>query len=60
MDAANPQHSASLVDDPQLARSNDVSFALNRLWYFSRRRLQGDRRGAWIRAWLQDEWGFDD
>ena len=55
MDAANPQQSASLADDPQLARSNDVSFALNRLWYFSRRRLQGDRRGAWLRAWLLDQ-----
>ena len=55
MDASNPQQSASLADDPQLARSNAVNFALNRLWYFSRRRLQGDRRGAWLRAWLLDQ-----
>ncbi len=55
MDVANPQNSASLADDPQLARTNEVSFALNRLWYFSRRRLQGDRRGAWLRAWLLDQ-----
>lgn len=52
MDAANPSHSASLVDDPELAAANNISFALNRLWYFSRRRLQGDRRGSWLRAWL--------
>ena len=55
MDAANPRQSASLADDPQLARANEVSFALNRLWYFSRRRLQGDRRGAWLRAWLLEQ-----
>ncbi len=55
MDAANPKHSASLADDPQLAQSNAVSFALNRLWYYSRRRLQGDRRGSWLRAWLLDQ-----
>mgnify|MGYP001023641095 CR=1 FL=1 len=53
MDAANPQHSASLKEDPSLAAANERSFALNRLWYFSRRRLQGDRRGAWTRAWLR-------
>jgi hypothetical protein len=55
MNAANPRQSASLADDPQLACANEVSFALNRLWYFSRRRLQGDRRGAWLRAWLLDQ-----
>ena len=55
MDAENPQQSASLADDLQLARSNAVSFALNRLWYFSRRRFQGDRRGSWLRAWLLDQ-----
>lgn len=53
MDAANPSHSASLADDPKLAKTNASSFALNRLWYFSRRRVQNDRRGAWVRAWLQ-------
>ena len=52
MDAANPRHSASLADDPDLAAANAISFALNRLWYFSRRRLQGDRRGSWLRPWL--------
>lgn len=54
MDAANPSQSASLEDDPNLRRSHEASFALNRLWYYSRRRLQGDRRGAWLRAWLLD------
>ena len=60
MDALNRVQSASLEDDPRLAAANERTFALNRLWYYSRRRLQGDRRGAWVRAWLQDEWGFDD
>lgn len=55
MDAANPVQSASLQDDPALAAANQRSFALNRLWYFSRRRLQGDRRGAWLRAWLLEQ-----
>lgn len=55
MDAANPVQSASLQDDPALAAANQRSFALNRLWYFSRRRLQGDHRGAWLRAWLLEQ-----
>jgi hypothetical protein len=55
MDAANPIQSASLTDDHALSRANVVNFALNRLWYFSRRRLQGDRRGSWVRAWLLDQ-----
>ena len=55
MDAANPTQSASLRDDPDLAAENESSFALNRLWYFSRRRLQGDRRGSWLRAWLLEQ-----
>jgi hypothetical protein len=55
MDAANPSQSASLQDDPTLRLRNEASFALNRLWYHSRRRLQGDQRGAWLRAWLLDQ-----
>jgi len=55
MDSANPSQSASLSDDPALSQANEANFALNRLWYFSRRRLQGDRRGSWVRAWLLDQ-----
>lgn len=55
MAAANPNSSATLAADPQLARWNEASFALNRLWYSSRRRLQGQRRGVWQRLWL-GEW----
>jgi len=59
MDALNREQSASLLDDPGLAAANDRTFALNRLWYFSRRRLQGDRRGTWLRAWLRQPEGAD-
>jgi len=52
MAAANPSGSATLAADPALAEANRSSFQLNRLWYFSRRRLVGDRRGGWRRRWL--------
>ena len=52
MAAANPSGSATLAADPALAEANHSSFQLNRLWYFSRRRLVGDRRGGWRRRWL--------
>ncbi|WP_411869768.1 glycosyltransferase family 2 protein [Vulcanococcus limneticus] len=52
MAAANPGGSATLAADPALERGNRRSFQLNRLWYLSRRRWQGDRRGAWVRQWL--------
>lgn len=52
MAAANPSGSATLAADPALAEANRSSFQLNRLWYFSRRRLVGDRRGSWRRRWL--------
>lgn len=55
MAAANPTRSATLAADPQLERWNRASFQLNRLWYASRRRLQGQRRGLWQRLWL-GEW----
>ena len=52
MAAANPTGSATLEADPALAEANLSSFQLNRLWYFSRRRLMGQRRGVWRRRWL--------
>lgn len=55
MVAANPSCSATLAADPQLQRWNQASYQLNRLWYGSRRRLQGQRRGLWQRLWL-GEW----
>lgn len=58
MDELNCDQSASLHDDKKLAVTNERTFALNRIWYFSRRRLQGDRRGAWIRALLQEGSGL--
>ena len=44
--------SATIESDPQLKLFNQSSFALNRLWYLSHRRLQNDRRGTWMRQWL--------
>ena len=48
----NQEHSATIASDPWLAEQNRASFALNRLWYFSQRRVRGDCRGAWRRLWL--------
>jgi hypothetical protein len=52
MAVGNGCSSATIESDPQLKRYNQCSFALNRLWYLSHRRLQNDRRGTWIRQWL--------
>ena len=52
MAQANPSRSATIGSDPELERFNRTSFAMNRLWYFSQRRLQNDRRGQWIRRWI--------
>jgi hypothetical protein len=48
----NPGSSQTIASDPTLARFNRASFALNRLWYLSHRRLRNDPRGTWIRRWL--------
>ena len=52
MASLNQQHSATIASDPQLAEQNRSSFQLNRLWYFSQRRLRNDPRGSWMRRWL--------
>ena len=52
MAAGNSLSSATIESDPQLKHYNLCSFALNRLWYLSHRRLQNDRRGTWMRQWL--------
>lgn len=52
MAAHNGCSSATIGSDPQLERQNRSSFALNRLWYLSHRRLREDRRGTWFRQWL--------
>jgi len=49
---ANPLSSATIESDPRLAAHNQASFAMNRLWYLSHRRLRHDPRGAWVRRWL--------
>jgi len=52
MAACNSEVSATINSDPCLAAHNQASFAINRLWYLSHRRLRGDRRGKWVRRWL--------
>lgn len=53
--ALNSTASATIASDPALERCNRISFALNRLWYLSHRRLRHDPRGSWVRRWLA-EW----
>lgn len=48
----NGNHSATIQSDPRLAAMNQCSYALNKLWYLSPRRLAHDRRGVWRRLWL--------
>jgi hypothetical protein len=48
----NPHHSATIASDPAVKAHNTISYALNRLWYFSQRRLRHDPRGTWRRLWL--------
>lgn len=55
MAACNQEHSATIASDPELAERNRYSFALNRLWWLSHRRLRHDPRGTWLRQWLT-EW----
>jgi hypothetical protein len=55
MAACNQEHSATIASDPELAERNRCSFALNRLWWLSHRRLRHDQRGTWLRQWLT-EW----
>lgn len=52
MAACNREASATIGSDPRLAAHNQASFAMNRLWYLSHRRLRSDRRGSWVRRWL--------
>jgi hypothetical protein len=59
MAALNGEHSATIHSNPELQRHNRTSYALNRLWYLSERRLQRDPRGSWRRLWLS-QWRDDD
>jgi hypothetical protein len=52
MTACNREASATIGSDPRLAAHNQASFAMNRLWYLSHRRLRDDPRGSWVRRWL--------
>lgn len=52
MAACNSKGSATIGSDRRLAAHNQASFAMNRLWYLSHRRLRNDRRGSWVRRWL--------
>jgi hypothetical protein len=52
MAAMNPEVSATIGSDQELARSNRRSYQLNRLWYLHRRRQYGAAPGQWKRRWL--------
>jgi hypothetical protein len=52
MAAANTSHSATIMSNPNLYKENQATFQLNRIWYLSHRRLQGNPRGTWRRLWL--------
>ena len=52
MQRINQETSATIKSDPALQAYNQTSFALNRLWYFSQRRIRQDPRGTWLRQWL--------
>lgn len=52
MAVENPLSSSTINSDPKLAAHNTASFALNRLWWLSHRRLRHDPRGTWLRQWL--------
>ncbi len=58
MAALNSDHSATIASDPALEVQNRCSFALNRLWYLSHRRLRQDPRGTWRRLWL-NQWRME-
>jgi hypothetical protein len=51
----NQEHSSTITSNPELSERNRCSFALNRLWWLSHRRLRHDPRGTWLRQWLT-EW----
>lgn len=55
MNHLNTESSHTIQSDPYLAGQNEISFALNRLWFLSHRRVRGDRRGTWIRHWI-NQW----
>ena len=53
--AWNPLQSQTLAADPALAEANALSFQLNRLWYYFRRRGPGSswlNTGLWSQRWL--------
>ena len=52
MQRMNSESSATINSDQALQAFNQSSFALNRLWYFSQRRIRQDPRGTWLRQWL--------
>ena len=54
----NNEHSATIASDAFLEQQNRSSFALNRLWYLSHRRLRQDPRGTWRRLWL-NQWAIE-
>jgi hypothetical protein len=52
MDALNHEHSLTIKSNPAYAASNQLSYAMNKLWYLSPRRFRGEQKGLWRRLWL--------
>ena len=52
MALVNDSVSQTISSNSEYQFFNSYSFALNRLWYLSHRRIRGDARGAWVRRWL--------
>ena len=55
MAKVNCDVSLTIASNADFKTRNQTSFALNRLWWLSHRRLRNDPRGTWIRQWL-NEW----
>ena len=55
MAQVNCDVSLTIASNADFKTRNQSSFALNRLWWLSHRRLRNDPRGTWIRQWL-NEW----
>lgn len=52
MSSLNQEHSMTIRSNPKFAGANQLSYALNKMWYLSPRRFRGNTKGIWRRLWL--------
>ncbi len=52
MNGLNQEHSMTIRSNHKFAVANQLSYALNKLWYLSPRRFRGNTKGIWRRLWL--------